>query len=78
MMSAKLPAVYVVAGIHGGNVEYWAAAVPRKKAAQEVQNILGPEWKTKLLDWQLTPERLATLNLTRNSVRKIGFTEPIR
>jgi hypothetical protein len=40
--------------------------------------MLGPEWKTIVLDWRLTPERLAKLNLTRNRVRKIGFAEAIR
>jgi hypothetical protein len=39
--------------------------------------VLGPEWKTSVLDWRLTPERLAKLNLNRNSVRKIGFAEAI-
>ena len=46
--------------------------------AQEVRNVLGPEWKTSVLDWRLTPERLAKLNLNCNSVRKIGFAEAIR
>ena len=40
--------------------------------------MLGPEWKTSVLDWRLTPERLAKLNLNCNSVRKIGFAEAIR
>jgi hypothetical protein len=65
-------------GTYGDKIQYWAAAVSRRRAAQEVRNVLGPEWKTSVLDWRLTPERLAKLNLNRNSVRKIGFAEAIR
>jgi hypothetical protein len=78
MTSAETHPVYVVVGTCGDNIQYWAAAVSRRKAAQEVRNMLGPEWKTIVLDWRLTPERLAKLNLTRNRVRKIGFAEAIR
>jgi hypothetical protein len=62
----------------GDKIQYWAAAVARRRAAQEVRNALGAEWKTAVLDWRLTPERLAKLNLTRNSVRRIGSAEAIR
>ena len=78
MMIAESHPVYVVVGTCGDKIQYWAAAVSRRRAAQEVGNVLGPEWKTTVLDWRLTPERLAKLNLTRNSVRKIGFAEAIR
>jgi hypothetical protein len=78
MTSAETHPVYVVVGTYGDKIQYWAAAVSRRKAAQEVGNMLGPEWKTIVLDWRLTPERLAKLNLTRNGVRKIGFAEAIR
>src|SRR5215831_10286417 len=50
--------VYVVAGTCGDETQYWAAAVARRKAAQEVRNVLGPEWKTTVLDWRLPPERI--------------------
>jgi hypothetical protein len=49
--------------------------VSRRKAAREVANVLGPEWKTTVLDWRLTPERLAKLDLSPNSLRKIGIVE---
>jgi hypothetical protein len=62
-------------GICGDEIQYWAAAVSRRRAAREVGNVLGPEWKTTVLGWRLTPERLAQLNLTRNSVRKIGIVD---
>ena len=77
-MSAESRPVYVVVGTCGDRIQYWAAAVSRRRAAQEVQNVLGPEWKTIVLDWRLRPERLAKLNLKRNSVRKIGFAEAMR
>ena len=78
MTNIETHPVYVVAGTCGDKTQYWAAAVARKRAAQEVRNALGPEWKTTVLDWRLTPERVAQLNLTRNSVRMIGFAEAIR
>ena len=77
MKSTETHAVYVVVGTCGDEIQYWAAAVSRGKAAQQVRDVLGPQWKTTVLDWRLTPERLAELNLTRNSVRQIGFAEAI-
>jgi hypothetical protein len=67
--------VYIVVGTRGNELQYWAAAVSRRKAAREVANVLGPEWKTTVLDWRLTPERLAKLDLSPNSLRKIGIVE---
>jgi hypothetical protein len=78
MTSKETNPVYVVVGTCGDKIQYWAAAVARRRAAQEVRNALGAEWKTAVLDWRLTPERLAKLNLTRNSVRRIGSAEAIR
>jgi hypothetical protein len=78
MTSKETHPVYVVVGICGDKIQYWAAAVARRRAAQEVRSALGPEWKTTVLDWQLTPERLANLNLTRNSVRRIGSAQSVR
>jgi hypothetical protein len=78
MTSKKTNSVYIVVGTCGDKIQYWAAAVARRRAAQEVRNVLGAEWKTAVLDWRLTPERLAKLNLTRNSVRRIGSAEAIR
>jgi hypothetical protein len=77
MTSTETHPVYVVVGTYGDQIQYWAAAVSRRRAAREVRNVLGPGWKTSVLDWRLTPERLAKLNLNRNSVRKIGFAEAI-
>jgi hypothetical protein len=62
MTSAETHPVYVVVGTRGDKIQYWAAAVSRRKAAREVRNVLGLEWKTIVLDWRLTPERLAKLN----------------
>jgi hypothetical protein len=78
MTSTETHPVYVVVGTYGDKIQYWAAAVSRRRAAQEVRNVLGPEWKTSVLDWRLTPERLAKLKLNRNGVRKIGFAQAIR
>ncbi len=75
MASTEMHPVYIVVGIRGNEIQYWAAAVSRRKAAREVANMLGPEWKTTVLDWRLTPERLAKLDLTRNGVRNIGIVE---
>jgi hypothetical protein len=68
---------YVVVGTCGDKVEYWAAVVPRRRAAQEVRKVLGSEWKTKVTIWRLPSERLAELKLKSNSVRKIGWEQPI-
>jgi hypothetical protein len=78
MTSKQAHAVYVVAGTCGDKIQYWVAAVARKRAAQEVRNVLGPQWKTTVLNWRLTPDRLAKLNLSHNSVRKIGYDVAIR
>jgi hypothetical protein len=78
MSSTETYPVYVVVGIYGDKVQYWAAAVSRKKAAREVGNVLGPEWKTTVLEWRLTPERVAKLNLTRNSIRQIAVGEGVQ
>ena len=64
--------VYVVVGTCGDKIQYWAAAVPRRRAAQEVRQVLGSEWKTKVMAWRLAPERLEQLKLKPNSVRQIG------
>jgi len=78
MTNTETHPVYVVAGTCGDETQYWAAAVARRRAAQEVRNVLGPKWKTTVLDWRLTPERIAKLNLTRNTVRRIGFAELLK
>jgi hypothetical protein len=65
--------VYVVVGTYGDNIQYWAAAVPRSRAAEEVRKVLGSEWKTKVTIWRPTSERLAQLKLKPNSVRQIGW-----
>jgi hypothetical protein len=78
MTNIETHPVYVVAGTRGDETQYWAAAVARRRAAQEVRNVLGPGWRTTVLDWRLPPERIAKLNLTRNSLRMIGFAEAIR
>ena len=78
MTNIETHPVYVVAGTCGDETQYWAAAVARRRAAHEVRSVLGPKWKTTVLDWRLTPERIAKLNLTRNTVRMIGFAELLK
>ena len=34
-------AVYVVVGTCGDRIQYWAAAVPRRRAAREVRQVFG-------------------------------------
>jgi predicted amino acid dehydrogenase len=63
---------YVVVGTCGDEIQYWAAAVPRSRAAHKVRQVLGSEWKTKVMAWRLAPERLEQLKLKPNSVRQIG------
>jgi hypothetical protein len=65
-------AVHVVVGTCGDKIQYWAAAVPRSRAAREVRQVLGSEWKTKVMAWRLAPERLEQLKLKPNGVRQIG------
>jgi hypothetical protein len=64
--------VYIVVGTCGDKIQYWAAAVPRSRAAHEVRQVLGSEWKTKVTGWRLASERLEQLKLKPNSVRQIG------
>ncbi len=64
--------VYVVVGTCGDKIQYWAAAVPRSRAAQEVRQALGSDWKTKVTGWRLASDRLEQLKLKPNSVRQIG------
>jgi hypothetical protein len=64
--------VYIVVGTCGDKIQYWAATVPRSRAAYEVRQVLGSEWKTKVTGWRLASERLEQLKLKPNSVRQIG------
>jgi len=64
--------IHVVAAIKGNETEFWAAATQRSDALAAVQQLLGPGWTaTTILDWHLTPERVVTLKLRTNSVRKL-------
>jgi hypothetical protein len=63
--------VYVVSATKNGQSEFWAAATPRDSAAAQVQGSLPPGWEAKLTGWRLGPERIAELQMARNTVRRI-------
>ena len=76
MDDASAGGVYVVAATDGWRIEYWAAAMPRKKAAAEVQQVLPLGWKAVVTGWRLTPEKIARLKIRANTVCKLKQPEP--
>jgi hypothetical protein len=63
--------VYVVAAVKADKTEYWAAAVPRGRAVEQVRQSLAQGWRVTLTGWRLPAVRVATLNLKANRVCKI-------
>jgi len=65
-------AVHLVLALKGAKSEIWAAATPRSDAVQAVQVMLGRGWKAiRIVETRLTPERVASLELSPNGVRKL-------
>jgi hypothetical protein len=64
--------VHLVLALKGARSEIWAAATPRRDAVQAVQVMLGKGWKAmRIIETRLTPERVASLKLSPNGVRKL-------
>jgi hypothetical protein len=64
--------VHVVLALKGAHTEIWAAATPRSEALQAVQGMLGKGWKAiRIIETRLTTDRVASLKLRPNGVRKI-------
>ena len=63
--------VYVVSATKNGQLEFWAAATPRRVAAAQVQRSLPPGWKATLTSWRLSRGRAAELEMRPNTVRKL-------
>ena len=64
--------IYVVAATKGNETEFWAAATRRGDALAAVQQLLAPGWAaTSIMDWRLTPKRVAALKLRTDSVCKL-------
>ncbi len=63
--------IYVVAATRNVQTEFWAAATPRKTSAVAVQQLLPAGWMAVPTGWRLTPEKVAELNMSANSVRKL-------
>jgi hypothetical protein len=64
--------VHLVLALKGAKSEIWAAATPRSDAVQAVQVMLGRGWKAiRIVETRLTPERVASLGLSPNGVRKL-------
>jgi hypothetical protein len=64
--------IYVVAVTKDNEIEFWAAATRRSDALAAVQQLLAPGWTaTSIMDWRLTPMRIAALKFRTNSVSKL-------
>jgi hypothetical protein len=63
--------VYVVAATKGKQTEYWAAAVPRHRALDEVERLLPLGWRAALSRRHLTPEMISDLKMRAGSVRQL-------
>jgi hypothetical protein len=64
--------IYVVAAAKNGKTEYWVAATSPKEATAAVQLVVGPSWKTRLINRRLTPAQVAELSLQPDDVRRVG------
>jgi len=64
--------IHVVVAIKKDRTQYWVAATRREKAAETVQRLLLPGWKTVLSDQQLSREQIATLNLRPYGICKLN------
>ena len=62
--------IYIVQAMSGDVTEYWAAATLQENAAA-VEKELGPGWIVILTDRRLTNQRLSTLKMLPNTVRKL-------
>jgi hypothetical protein len=71
MRNGVARAVYIVAATKDGRTEFWAAATPRRYAADAVQQALPPGWRVIFLGWRLSPAKAAALKMSSNSVRKL-------
>jgi len=68
----RVGGIYVVAATKDNKTEFWAAAVRRGDALAAVQQLLAPGWTAAtIMDWRLTPERVAALKIRTNDVRKL-------
>jgi hypothetical protein len=64
--------VYLVLALKGAQTEIWVVTTPRSAAVDAVQAALGEGWKAvRIIETQLTPERVAFLRLRPNGVRKL-------
>jgi hypothetical protein len=66
--------IQIVAAAKDGKTVFWAAAVPRDRAVEAVQEFLAPGWTATLTARHITPERVASLKLRPNGVRELGPT----
>ena len=63
--------IYIVQAVSGDVTEYWAAATLQENAVAAVEKELGPGWIVTLTDRRLTNQRLSTLKMLPNTVRKL-------
>jgi hypothetical protein len=64
--------VHLVLALKGAKSEIWVAATPQSDAVHAVQVKLEKGWKAvRIVDTQLTPERIASLKLRPSGVRKV-------
>jgi hypothetical protein len=68
--------IHLVLALKGAKSEIWVAATPRSDAVQAVQVKLEKGWKAiRIVETQLTPERIASLKLRPNGLRKIATAQ---
>jgi hypothetical protein len=63
--------IYVVIAWGDGQSEFWAAAMPRHRAATEVRQFLPSGWIANFTGWRLPPQKSTGLKMLANSVRKL-------
>jgi hypothetical protein len=71
MANTDAAEIQVVAATDGETTHYWAAAVPRDRAASAVQAMLGAGWTATLTNKLLTPDQVSSLNLRAGDLREL-------
>jgi hypothetical protein len=65
--------VHLILALKGARSEIWAAATARGEAVRSVQVMLGKGWEAvRIVETRLTPERIASLKLSLDGVRKLS------
>jgi hypothetical protein len=71
MGNAFAGTIYIVVASNGDHNEFWAAATPKHRAAEEVQSLLPWGWTARFTGWRLSAKKGALLKMRANSVLKL-------